>query len=141
MEDLILSKEDLFLLEKHKIRLDKNTGYFRIYLKDNYQYLHRFIIGAKKGEIVDHIDRNKKNNSRENLRIVSYSLNAYNKEINNKLGRGIYYDKCGNRYRACISHNNKTLKLGSFKNIEDAKKAYNNKSFEIYGENAFIHIV
>lgn len=139
MEELILSKEDLFLLENNKIRLDKSNGYFRIYFKNRYEYLHRFIIKAKKGEIVDHINRNKKDNRRENLRIVSAKLNSYNKDIKNALGRGIYFDKSGNRYRACISDNNKTLKLGSFKNINDAKKAYNIKSYELYGENAFQH--
>lgn len=141
MENLILSDCDLHLLKSYKIRLDKSNGYFRIYFDRKYVYLHRFIINAKKGEIVDHIDRNKLNNKRENLRIVSYSLNSYNKEIKNINGRGIYFDKSGNRYRACISLNNKTLKLGSFKNINDAKKAYNLKAKEIYGENAYQHII
>jgi len=141
MDGLILSKEDLYLVERHKIRLDKSNGYFRIYLGKKYQYLHRFIIGAKKGEIVDHIDRNKLNNSRDNLRIASCSLNCYNKEVINKNGRGIYFDKYGSRYRACISYKNKTLKLGSFKTIIEAKIAYNNKAKEIYGNDAFIHDV
>ena len=141
MEGLILSKEDLILLENNKIRLDKSSGYFRIYFKNKYEYLHRFVIKAKKGEVVDHINRNKKDNRRENLRIVSFKLNNYNKEIKNDLGRGIYFDKYGNRYRACISDNNKTLKLGSFKNIIDAKLAYNKKALELYSDDAYQHIV
>jgi alpha-L-fucosidase len=141
MNGLILSDCDLHLLNTHNIRLDKSNGYFRVYFNKTYVYLHRFLIDAKKGEIVDHIDRNKLNNRRENLRIVSYSLNSYNKEVQNKNGRGIYFDKAGNRYRACIGFNNKTLKLGSFKTIEEAKKAYNLKSKEIHGENAFQHIL
>lgn len=128
-----------YLLNK-KIFFDKSNGYYRVYLGNKkYEYLHRHILKAKKGEIVDHINRDKTDNRRENLRIVSAKLNSYNKEIKNDLGRGIYFDKCGNRYRACISHNNKTLKLGSFKNIIDAKKAYNLKSFQIYGKDAFQH--
>jgi hypothetical protein len=141
MEGLVLSEQDLFLLEKYRVKLDVSNGYFRIYFDNKYEYLHRFIIKAKKGEIVDHINRNKKDNRRENLRVVSAKLNSYNRKVVNNLGRGIYYDKFGNRYRACISNNNKTLKLGSFKNIVDAKKAYNLKSIEIYGENAFQHII
>lgn len=118
-----------------KIRYDDSNGYVRIGVK----YLHRIIINAKPGEIVDHINRNKLDNRLKNLRIVNKSLNNYNKEIKNKLGRGIYFDKSGNRYRACISHNNKTEKLGSFKNINDAKKMYNKRANEIYGENAILH--
>lgn len=140
MEGLILSDEDLHLLSEYRIRFEKTNGYFRIYFKGGtYEYLHRYVIKAKKGEYVDHIDRNKKNNSRDNLRIVSCSLNAYNKDVRNHLGRGIYFDKCGSRYRACISHKNKTLKLGSFKDIESAKRAYNAKAYEIYKENAVLH--
>lgn len=137
--ELKLSECDEYLLNK-KIFFDKSNGYYRIYLGNKkYEYLHRYIIKAKKNEIVDHINRDKTDNRRENLRIVSANLNSYNKEIANNLGRGIYFDKYGDRYRACISFNNKTLKLGSFKNINDAKKAYNLKAFEIYGHNAFQH--
>ena len=38
-----------------------------------------------------------------------------------------------------LSFNNKNIKLGSFKDLESAKKAYNNKSLEIYGKDAFLH--
>lgn len=131
---------DYEYLGNKRIFFDKSNGYYRIYLGNKkYEYLHRYILKAKKNEIVDHINRDKTDNRRENLRIVSAKLNCYNKEIKNDLGRGIYFDKYGNRYRACISDNNKTLKLGSFKNIIDAKKAYNLKSFEMYGEDAFQH--
>lgn len=129
----------MHLLESHSIYYDKSNGYYKIGVKGKTMYLHRYIIDAKKGEIVDHIDRNRNNNTRENLRIVSKNLNNYNRDTKNNIGRGIYFDKAGNRYRACISYNNKTLKLGSFKSVEDAKKAYNKKSIEIYGQNAYIH--
>lgn len=94
---------------------------------------------AKKGEIIDHINGNKTDNRLSNLRKVTKSLNNYNRLNHNKLGRGIYFDKYGQRYRAVISHNNKTEKLGSFKNIDDAKKAYNKRAVEIYGDSALIH--
>ena len=141
MVDLKISEEDLILINNYKIKKDKNSGYYRIYFDDgHYEYLHRFIMSAKKGEIVDHIDRDRSNNYKENLRIVSKKINNYNRNSNNILGRGIYFDKSGNRYRACISNNNKTLKLGSFKNIIDAKIAYNKKALELYGDVAFQHI-
>ncbi len=140
MENLLISEEDIYLLKDKKIYFDKSTGYYRIYLGEkNIILLHRYILNAKKGQIVDHINRNKKDNRRENLRFVSAKLNNYNRNVENKLGRGIYYDKCGKRYRACISHENKTLKLGSFKTIFEAKKAYNLKSIEMYGKDAYQH--
>ena len=142
MENLLISKEDEELLKLYRILFDKNSGYFRVYLgKGEYTYLHRLIVNAQKGDIVDHIDRNRQNNTRENLRIVTRATNNYNKEIKNKLGRGIYFDKFGNRFRACISHENKTLKLGSFKTLIEAKEAYNKKAVELRGDDAYLHVI
>ena len=142
MENLLISKEDEELLKLYRILFDKNSGYFRVYLgKGEYTYLHRLIVNAQKGDIVDHIDRNRQNNTRENLRIVTRATNNYNKEVKNKLGRGIYFDKFGNRFRACISHENKTLKLGSFKTLIEAKEAYNKKAVELRGDDAYLHVI
>jgi len=99
------------------------------------------ILKAKKGEIVDHINRDKSDNRRENLRLVSKSLNCYNREVENELGRGIYFDSWGNRYRACISHKGKTIKLGSSKDISVVKRLYNLKAKEIYGDDAYQHVI
>jgi alpha-L-fucosidase len=142
MQNLLLSEEDKKCLDLKKIYYDASNGYYRIRFKNcKYQYLHRYLMGAKKEDIIDHIDRNKHNNQRSNLRFATAKLNGYNKHVENKLGRGIYFDKFGNRYRACISHNNITLKLGSFKTINEAKIKYNEKALEIYGSDSFQHIV
>lgn len=45
--------------------------------------LHHMIVGYPiNNHVVDHIDRNPKNNKRSNLRIVSQSTNLYNKPAN-----------------------------------------------------------
>ena len=139
MENLKLSEKDIYILTKYKVYKDTQSGYYRLKIGDSYQYLHRFILNAGKGIIIDHIDRDKSNNKRENLRIATKSLNNYNRDVKSQHGRGIYFDKFGNRFRACISYKNKTLKLGSFKTARDAKEAYNSKAVEIYGESAELH--
>lgn len=139
MDNLQVSNEDKWILDSFTVYYCNSNGYYRVRKYKSYVYLHRLIMNAKKGEIVDHINRDKADNRRENLRIVSKSLNNYNKQINNNLGRGIYFDKCGNRYRACISFKNKTLKLGSSKDINEVKLMYNNKAIELYGSDAFQH--
>lgn len=137
MSNLIV--DDNFKSLASKCYLDQSNGYWRVKAKCGYEYLHRVVAAAKDGDLVDHINRDKNDNRAENLRIASKSLNNYNKPINNELGRGIYFDKYGQRFRACISHKNKTLKLGSFKDINSAKIAYNKKAFEIYGSDAYQH--
>lgn len=49
-------------------------------------YLHRKIINAGNGKIVDHINRDKLDNRRDNLRIVSHAKNILNQNSNN-----VYY--------------------------------------------------
>ena len=122
---LLLSPQDEHL--RSRCKLDNSVGYYRV----GKTLLHRLIMNAKSGDIIDHIDRIKTNCQRENLRFVTKSQNNRNRLVENKLGRGVYFDKSGNRYRSCISINNKTIKLGSFKTIEEAKSAYNKKLEEI----------
>lgn len=71
-------------------------------------------------EVCDHIDRNKLNNRRENLRIVSVTENARNKDYSNckyyiKIPRG--------KYKAQYYNNGKTIYLGLFKTPEEARAA------------------
>ena len=96
MKNLLLSQQDQYIISEMKIYYDKHSGYFRIKTDSGKTtYLHRFIMNAKKGEIVDHKNRVRSDNRRENLRIVSSKINAYNKEVSNPNGRGIYFDKYG----------------------------------------------
>lgn len=71
-------------------------------------------------EVCDHIDRNKLNNRRENLRIVSVTENARNKDYSNCK----YCIKIpGGKYKAQYYNNGKTIYLGLFKTPEEARAA------------------
>ncbi len=53
--------------------------------------MHRVIAGAKEGEIVDHINRNKLDNRRSNLRIVTQRENVHNSDrVEN--AKGYYFN-------------------------------------------------
>ena len=114
----------------------KGNGYFKIGLtKNNKQktyLLHRliaihFIENPNNYELVDHIDNNRINNKLDNLRWVDYSGNIRNRTIKRTqdLPRGVYKDY--NRYKTCISLNNKQIYLGMFKTVEEASEAYEKK--------------
>ena len=85
------------------------------YLRNNKtkEYLHTFILGKKEGFVCDHINRDKLDNRRSNLRHVTRYENNLNTDmcINAK---GIYYDSSGNRWRACISVKIININLCSF---------------------------
>lgn len=104
--------------------------------------LHRFIMNCKKGEIVDHINRNRLDNRKENLRIVSCSQNNYNQSINSLNTSGIigvakimYSTKkfgLKERWNAQIGYNNKRIKK-QFKTKEEAIKWRLQKEAELFG--------
>jgi hypothetical protein len=84
----------------------KRGPYFAHDINRKKIYLHRFLISAPKGLEVDHINQNKLDNKKSNLRIVTRSENAMNMKTHNdsKSGRkGIYYDKKRKKWKAEIS--------------------------------------
>jgi hypothetical protein len=126
--------------------LATNTSYWccvkgklgKKYLKVSDGLFHRVVIGAKKGEIVDHKNRNTFDNTRENLRLCTYSENASNKELKNGL-KGVHYNKQNKNWRVRVQKNRIITEVGSFNNIEDAKAAYNKAALEIHGEFASLN--
>lgn len=106
--------------------------------KYDFMFMHRFIMGLAKGDksVIDHIDGNKLNNQRSNLRICSAADNSRNRRKNktNKIGfKGI--GKSGkSRYRASIKFNYKSIYLGVFDTPEEAHKAYCEAASRLYGE-------
>ena len=71
-----VSEEDYESVSKFKWTLAGN--YVRTTMSGKEVYLHRFILGDKVGFVVDHIDMNTLNNTRENLRHLTHSQNLIN---------------------------------------------------------------
>ena len=84
--------------------------------------LHRFILDP--GELhVDHINRNKLDNRRSNLRIVTNQQNHFNESIpkNNKSGHlGVYWNRQCRKWCSQITVDGKTISGGLFSKLEDA---------------------
>jgi hypothetical protein len=105
------------------------------------ELMHRIVMNAKKGEIVDHINNTKYDNRNCNLRNASYSLNNHNKKKNiNASSKYFGVSKSGKIWTAQIRNNNKKKHLGRFENEIDAAKAYNKKAIEIYGDKANLNV-
>ncbi len=105
-------------------------------------YMHRLLMNAPKGVLVDHKDRDGLNNHRHNLRLTDKIGNARNQIKKDSIeGRqvtsrykGVYWSKRDQIYASRITVRGKMIRLGSFQNEVDAAKAYNNKAKEIFGE-------
>ncbi len=114
--------------------------------------MHRIIMGLEQsdGKIVDHKDGNGLNNQRSNLRLCTPAQNCINRgKYKNKSSKykGVCFYKSvkGNSvwvgWGARISVQNKTIFLGTFKNEEDAAKAYNLAAEKHYKEFAKLNII
>ena len=116
----------------------RGTTTFYAEAKGSRLSMHRIIINAKKGEQVDHINRNGLDNRRENLRLCSHSQNQINRpqQKNNTSGyKGVYLFK--KKWRACIKIKGKLLYLGYFSDKKEAAETYNKKAKELFGEFAY----
>lgn len=105
-----------------------NVGYAYITNKNIRTSVHRYIIKANEGDVVDHIDGDRLNNLRSNLRVCSCSENSSNRKVqrNNKSGRAgvMWYKYIQNpKWVAFISLNGKRKHLGYFDDFEEAVKA------------------
>lgn len=90
-------------------------------------YLHRFLMGAEKGQQVDHIDRNGLNCVRSNMRVATPSQNQHNKGINknNTSGiKGVSFNKRSGKWIAVIGLDWKQFFLGYYSTKEEASIAY-----------------
>lgn len=100
-------------------------------------YMHRLVMNAQEGDEVDHINLDKLDNRKLNLRFCTRSGNMQNskKHKNNTSGhKGVYWNKYAKKWRAQIVLNYKLIYLGYFKNIEDAVDAYAKASKKYHKE-------
>lgn len=99
-------------------------------------YMHRQILNAPKGKMIDHIDRNDLNNRIANIRLCFNSQNQHNskKQSDNTSGyKGVSWHKHRKKWIAHI-RNGKLIHLGYFCSAVEAAKAYDDKAKELFGE-------
>ena len=92
------------------------------------------IVERKSGKQVDHINGNKLDNRKENLRVCSNSENQINRPApkNSSTGyKGVCYHKRDKRFRAQITFGGITYRLGTFKTAIEGAIAYNKKAKEL----------
>lgn len=146
----LISKQDEHLIEVFPYH-NVYGNYFRIsrYVKTEYgkakeeYYFHRLIMEFPKGFDIDHINRNKLDNRRTNLRLCSRGENNMNKSkalgLTSKY-RGVSYrpkSNSKNPWVAYISKKGVRYELGYFKDENSAALAYNEKAKELWKDFAF----
>ena len=97
---------------------------------------------AEPGQYVDHINGDRLDNRKENLRFCTLSQNSMNKRGRSSRTskyKGVCYAKRRNKWQASIRVDGKERFLGYFNNEEDAAKAYDEAALKFYKEFAKIN--
>ena len=132
-----INKALIDLDDIEKVKNYKWTFDGRYVRKSGKERLHRFIMNCPKDMVVDHINMNPLDNRKCNLRICTIQQNNFNKkeQTNNTSGRvGVTWDKQTNKWLAQIQVDGKNIKLGRFKNKEEAIRAREEAELKYFGE-------
>ena len=107
-------------------------------------FIHRVIMETPSGMETDHINGNKIDNRKYNLRICTKSQNKMNvlpSKRNTSGFKGCYFEKDRKLWRAYIVINKTYKTLGRFEDKKGAAIAYNNAAKKYFGEFAKLNIV
>jgi Holliday junction resolvase len=113
----------------------RNDGYVSTKINGKGVKLHRFIAETPKGKHTDHINRDKLDNRKLNLRVCTQSENNKNKNTyqTNKSGkRGVLLREDG-KYHVAITYNRHKKHIGLFNTFEEAVRAREISEIEYYG--------
>lgn len=95
--------------------------------------LHRVIMQPPVGMEVDHVNGNRLDNTRKNLRVCTHLENMQNMSIRRgKSTKGIR--RHHGKWQARITLGTKLVTIGSFRTENEAQIAYNLKAKELFGE-------
>ena len=144
----MVDEADVEQLNKFKWSADNTTPtrtYARRYGSGNKKIaMHRQIMNAQPGQIIDHINGNGLDNRRCNLRFVTHRENSINsiRRQSNTGYRGVWRKprkSGGYAYKASICNFGVITRLGTFDTAEEAARAYNRAAQELHGEFAWLN--
>ena len=108
-KSFIFDHDDYDLIKSYTWSIIESRGQVRTCPNGKFLTFHRLIMNPSSGQQVDHINRDKLDNRRCNLRFATHQQNQCNKGLmsNNTTGyKGTCYDKRSNRIMAYINCKN-----------------------------------
>lgn len=112
--------------------------------KASLTYMHRIIAEAGTGQIADHINLDKLDNSCFNLRIVTRKQNNINKSITSKNTsgyKGVSYITRRHSWQSKLEEGGKAIYNRYFKTAEEAAIAYDVAAIQVHGEYAKLNML
>ena len=138
-KQILVSRRDIARLLMYRWHISDN-GYAQAYISGKRVLMHRFIMKPSSDKEVDHINHNKLDNRRSNLRVCSASENHWNTRCHrtNRLGvKGVY--PMGPHFQARIRVHGKKFCIGTYKTIEEASQAYDRAALHYFKTFSFLN--
>jgi hypothetical protein len=140
--EVTVDSDHLVILNAFNWRVERRgyLFYLRAHVGSHrYIYFHRFVLQARRGQVVDHINGNGLDNRRSNIRTCSTRENVRHRlrvRRDNALGAtGVYRSPTpSERWYAQIKVNGKAISLGSFGSVALAKEARKAAEVLYFGE-------
>ncbi len=139
----LVDDKDYDMVARYRWRLQRGgkNVYAVAYIAGKTVFMHRLIMDAAKGTVIDHIDGDGLNNQRGNLRFCTRAQNFQNGRWRDTPGRtskrkGVWRVKppCKRCYRTGITANMVYTNIGSFFTEEEAARAYDAAARVLHGE-------
>lgn len=136
----LVDKEDYERLSKHKWNYNGRYAKRTVNQRGKYEtiLMHRFIMNTPETMYTDHINGNKLDNRKSNLRVCTPRENSWNgrgHHNNPSKYKGVNWNPQRNNWRVRVDGKYH----GSFKTEKEAAKKYNELAKKIYGEYAFLN--
>lgn len=115
-----------------------------IHAKGKHVKMHRVVMGAKPGDIVDHINGDPLDNRKANLRLVTAAQNSMNKRARTDSAVTSIYKgvgKRGNVFIARIRVAGKLIEIGRSRCEIEAARMYNDAASYYFGEYARLNVL
>jgi hypothetical protein len=138
---VMVDDDDYEKLKHFSWHVDK-YGCVKRHTSSGHELIYRKIMNAPDDKEVDHIDGNRLNNQKSNLRLANSSQNKCNRgpRRDNKSGyKGVSWHKQRNKWTARIQAGKKYLSLGLFTSKEEAAKAYNQAAITYQNDFAYLN--
>lgn len=140
-DEFLFDLADYDLVKRHAWHI--GDGYARTNLSSGKSiFLHRLILGPPPDVYIDHINRNRLDNRRANLRWATKSQNSVNSGLcrkNNTGYKGVSFHKIRHKYRARIKVFGSEKHLGLYNTPQEAAIAYNDAASFYFGEYAYLN--
>lgn len=103
----LIDSEDYYKIKQYSW-CKQGHGYVHAWIKGKYIKLHRFLTNPPKNLQVDHINRDKLDNRKSNLRFVNNRENSSNRTIHGLFPVGVIYIKDRGKFRTQIKYKGQT---------------------------------